>query len=105
MDQIKQTTSASTLDDLIERTPDLPWLEHAACATLEFEQLDLFFVEAGRSISQATLALCRRCPVRRDCLEHAYRHEIISGYFGGMSPARRRTLDVDQALAELEHSA
>ena len=100
------TTSTSAapnpLDELIERTPDLPWLDDAACGDLELEQLDLFFVEAGRSISQTTVALCRRCPVRRDCLEHAYRHEIVSGYFGGMSPGRRRTLTFTQAIAEIE---
>ena len=38
------------LDELIERTPDLPWLERASCGELELHQLDLFFVEAGRTI-------------------------------------------------------
>lgn len=92
----------NTLDEFIDRTPDLPWLERAACGDLEIDQLDLFFVEAGRSISQATVALCKRCPVRAECLEHAYRHEIVSGYFGGMSPGRRRTLDLDAAFSEIE---
>lgn len=91
-----------SLDELIEHTPDLPWLVRAACSELELEQLELFFVEAGRTISSATVALCQRCPVRRDCLDHAYRHEIVSGYFGGMSPGRRRVLTHEHALAEID---
>ena len=94
--------SGRSLDELIEHTPDLPWLVRAACGELELDQLELFFVEAGRTISSATVALCQRCPVRRECLDHAYRHEIVSGYFGGMSPGRRRVLSHDQALAEIE---
>lgn len=90
------------LDELIERTPDLPWLEQAACGELELHQLDLFFVEAGRTIAASTVAMCQRCPVRRQCLDHAYQHEIVSGYFGGISPGRRRVLTHAQAVAELD---
>ena len=64
-------------------------------------QLDLFFVEAGRTIASSTVALCQKCPVRRECLDHAYQHEIVSGYFGGISPGRRRVLTHAQAVAEL----
>ena len=94
-------TTLRPLDDLIERTPDLPWLEQAACGELDLHELDLFFVEAGRTIASSTIAMCTRCPVRRECLDHAYRHEIVSGYFGGMSPGRRRVLTHEQAIAEL----
>lgn len=89
------------LDELIENTPDLPWLQQAACGDLALEQLDLFFVDAGRSIAASTVAMCRACPVRRDCLDHAYEHEITSGYFGGMSPGRRRILSHAEAIAEI----
>ncbi|MEI6495040.1 MAG: WhiB family transcriptional regulator [Actinomycetota bacterium] len=91
-----------SLDELIDRTPDLPWLTKAACGDLELDQLDLFFVEAGRTIASSTVALCQKCPVRRECLDHAYRHEIMSGYFGGMSPGRRRVLSHETAVAEIE---
>ncbi|CAB4576897.1 MAG: WhiB family transcriptional regulator [Actinobacteria bacterium] len=90
------------LDELIEHTPELPWLEHAACGDLELDQLDLFFVEAGRTIAASTVALCRKCPVRRECLDHAYEHEIVSGYFGGVSPGRRRVLSHAEAVAEIQ---
>jgi WhiB family transcriptional regulator, redox-sensing transcriptional regulator len=100
----KETAMPQTrpLDELIEHTPDLPWLEQAACGDLELDQLELFFVDAGRTIASSTVALCRRCPVRRDCLDHAYDHEIVSGYFGGISPGRRRVLTHAQAVAEIE---
>jgi hypothetical protein len=94
--------AARPLDELIEHTPDLPWLEQAACGDLELDQLDLFFVEAGRTIASSTVALCRRCPSRRACLDHAYAHEIVSGYFGGVSPGRRRVLSHADAVAEIE---
>ena len=94
--------AASPLDELIEHTPELPWLGETACCDLELEQLDLFFVEAGRTIASSTVALGRKCPVRRECLDHAYQHEIVSGYFGGVSPGRRRVLSHAEAVAEIE---
>jgi WhiB family redox-sensing transcriptional regulator len=95
-------TTGRSLDELIEHTPDMPWLSRAACGELDLDQLDLFFVEAGRTISSATVSLCQQCPARRECLDHAYQHEIVSGYFGGMSPGRRRVLTHSQAVAEIE---
>ncbi len=92
---------SNSLDELIERSPDLPWLDRASCGELELHQLDLFFVEAGRTIASSTVSLCKKCPVRRECLDHAYQHDIVSGYFGGISPGRRRVLSHAQALAEL----
>lgn len=91
----------TTLYGAIDRTPDLPWLEQAACGKLALDQLNIFFVEAGKSISADTVAMCRHCPVRLQCLDHAYEHRIVSGYFGGVSPSRRRTLSHADARAEV----
>jgi WhiB family redox-sensing transcriptional regulator len=66
------------------------WLDDAACAALPLEQLELFFVKAGITIDASTLALCQGCVVRSQCLEHARRHDIMNGYFGGVSPSARR---------------
>lgn len=82
--------------------PELAWLGRAACADLGVERLDLFFVDAGHTIAPSTVALCARCPVRRECLVHAYRLEITSGYFGGMSPGRRRAVRLEDAISEIE---
>ena len=88
---------------LIEHSPDHDWLDRAACSSLDVDQLSMFFVDAGKAISKEALQLCGRCPVRRDCLDHAYRYDVISGYFGGMSPSKRKVLTRDQALAELDN--
>jgi hypothetical protein len=75
----------------------LRWLDDAACAE---KNINDFFVEAGHVISEEVLEVCRRCPVRRQCLEVAYdpRFNITGGYFGGLSPGQRREMDLDQAL-------
>lgn len=86
---------------LIENTPDVTWLSQAACRDLGVERLDLFFVDAGKSLSQEAAAVCRGCPVQVDCLTHAYVNEISAGYFGGMSSAKRRALSLDDAIAQI----
>ncbi len=88
----------STIHDLasvIEGSAELSWLAGAACGDLSLDQLDLFFVEAGRSLSKEAAAICGGCPVRIDCLRHACQHEIAGGYFGGVSPTKRRSIDPD----------
>lgn len=89
----------SSLGDFIHATPEMPWLDQAACGQLPLDQLNMFFVEAGRTIASSTIAMCQRCPARVDCLDHAYRNEILSGYFGGISPGQRRTMSHDEARA------
>jgi WhiB family redox-sensing transcriptional regulator len=86
------------LFETIDRAEAMPWLDDAACSDLPLEELELFFVEAGRTISAETVARCGRCPVRAECLDHAYRRQVVSGYFGGMSPGKRRTLTRDEAM-------
>jgi WhiB family transcriptional regulator, redox-sensing transcriptional regulator len=90
--------SAHGVLQLIEQSASMPWLDDAACADMAIDELERFFVEAGRSISAQTVAMCTACPVRRECLEHAYRLDIAGGYFGGMSPGRRRALPLTEAL-------
>lgn len=76
---------------LIENSQADAWVERAACGDLDLDQLDMFFVEAGRTLSKEAVALCESCPVRAECLDHAFRREIGGGYFGGMSPSKRRS--------------
>lgn len=73
------------------------WLALAACADLP---LEAFFVQAGHVIDEDVLNVCRTCPVRLDCLRHAYSEHlnITSGYFGGMSPGQRREMTLEQAI-------
>ena len=73
----------------------LEWLDEAACADVPEA---LFFVEAGHVIDEGTLNICRRCPVRAECVRHAYRMGYTSGYFGGLSPGQRRQMNLERAL-------
>ena len=100
----RTTTGQSSLGEFIHATPEMPWLDEAACGNLPLDQLNMFFVEAGRTIASSTITLCQRCPVRTECLDHAYRNEILSGYFGGISPGQRRTMSHEQARASIVSS-
>jgi len=75
------------------------WLNNTACTDLTIGH---FFVEAGHAISEDVLNVCRGCVVRRECLEHAYAMGIGGGYFGGMSPGQRRSLNLAQARRFIE---
>lgn len=86
-------SNADELAAMIEHVASAAWLGRAACGELELDRLPMFFVDAGRTLSSEATALCERCQVRRDCLDHAVRLEISSGYFGGRSPAARRRGD------------
>lgn len=77
------------------------WLDDAACADLPIES---FFVRAGHVIDDEILNLCRGCPVRLDCVKHAYNEDlnITGGYFGGLSPGQRREMSYEEALEYCE---
>ena len=96
------SSNKGSLGAYVLSVPDMPWLDRAACGDLPLDQLNIFFVEAGRTIASSTVAMCAKCPVRRECLNHAYKHDIVSGYFGGVSPGRRRILSHSEALAEID---
>lgn len=85
-------------DFLVNHEADLEWLENTMCADMDISD---FFVEAGHTISQDVINICRMCPVRAECVTHAYRNSITGGYFGGISPGQRRELSLDDALAHI----
>jgi WhiB family redox-sensing transcriptional regulator len=89
----------SELATFLENTPTMDWLDQAVCAQMEIGD---FFVEAGHTISQDVLNVCRACPVRVQCVEHAYRSNISGGYFGGISPGQRRVLSLQKAKEFIE---
>jgi WhiB family redox-sensing transcriptional regulator len=69
------------------------WQERAACRD---EDPELFFPvsEMGpgaRQVAQAK-AVCARCPVRVECLEHALDTGLDHGIFGGTTDRERRKL-------------
>lgn len=69
------------------------WRDRAACRD---EDPELFFPisTGGPSLRQIALAkqVCRRCPVRSDCLDWALTTGQDAGVWGGLGPAERRAL-------------
>lgn len=76
-------------------TPLPRWTHHAACGTADPY---LFFgpeVERphARQVREASaIAICRQCPVRRECLEHALSQPSQYGVAGGVGEQRRAAL-------------
>jgi len=80
------------------------WLPQAACAGMDLTD---FFTGPGCAARTDVIATCRRCPVRRECLVHAYtrgvnERGIDSGYFGGLSAGQRKKLSLEEALRAIE---
>lgn len=67
---------------------DEDWRQQALCAQIDPE---LFFPEQGESNAFAK-AMCRRCPVTRECLLAALQGGERYGIWGGMSPKERSAL-------------
>ncbi|MFJ9536151.1 WhiB family transcriptional regulator [Streptomyces sp. NPDC101225] len=69
------------------------WREHAACRS---EDPDLFFPigTSGPSLMQTeqAKAVCKRCPVREECLRWALDTAECVGVWGGTSELERRAL-------------
>ncbi|MFI9169493.1 WhiB family transcriptional regulator [Streptomyces lincolnensis] len=69
------------------------WRDHAAC---RHEDPDLFFPigTTGPALVQQeqAKAVCRRCPVRQECLEWALDTGQAIGVWGGTSENERRAL-------------
>jgi WhiB family redox-sensing transcriptional regulator len=69
------------------------WRESAACRTVD---PDLFFPigSTGPALAQIeeAKAVCRRCPVREECLHRALDTGQTIGVWGGTSETERRAL-------------
>jgi WhiB family redox-sensing transcriptional regulator len=68
--------------------PSAAWQEEALCSQTDPES---FFPDKGGS-TKAAKAVCARCPVRAECLEHALAHEERFGVWGGLSERERYRL-------------
>lgn len=83
-------------------TRNYDWRDDAACRQ---EPPELFFPvgKSGLSMVQEeqAKAVCRRCPVARDCLDWALQTGQYTGVWGGLSEADRRGLHYDSDTAFL----
>lgn len=78
--------NGTPIESIDPATP--PWQALAECQGVD---PDLFFPERGASIREAK-AVCARCPVTAECLEHAITHHEVHGIWGGKSERERRAL-------------
>lgn len=66
----------------------LSWTDQGSCAEVDG---DLWFPGRGGSVREPK-AICRKCPVRAECLEYALENDERFGIYGGLSPRERRDL-------------
>jgi WhiB family redox-sensing transcriptional regulator len=67
------------------------WTNYGACLGMSTE---LFFPIGETASGQAELAkgICRRCPVREECLQDALDNRIKHGIWGGTTEGEREKL-------------
>jgi WhiB family transcriptional regulator, redox-sensing transcriptional regulator len=57
------------------------WREKAAC---QYEDASIFFPSSPYSAAyKQAIAICQRCPVRLQCLQHALDNHEMLGVWGG----------------------
>jgi WhiB family redox-sensing transcriptional regulator len=85
------------LDDLFAIAADQPWMDQARCAGSD---PDLWHPK-NNDAAQAKQAkrICRRCPVRAECLAYALEHGEEHGVWGGMSVRERERLRREERAA------
>lgn len=71
-----------------------PWRAEAACLGVDPE---LFFprrndAASGKPDREAAKAVCRPCPVREECLDHALAAGERHGIWGGLTELERKPL-------------
>jgi WhiB family transcriptional regulator, redox-sensing transcriptional regulator len=89
---------AEALAILLE--PVLPgWSQSADCREVD---IDVFYPEPMTAkTAQPAKRICHGCPVRESCLRFALATRDRQGIFGGTTPAERRVLHYNVAVAAL----
>lgn len=71
--------------DVLHLADTEPWRKDAACATIGG---DFWFPEIPGEHSVEALAICRNCPVKDACLQHAIDHDE-DGIWAGTTRIQR----------------
>lgn len=67
----------------------MTWLQSAACQGLDVAWWYPDPVRRGYRPAAPGVAICRSCPVRLSCLDHAVRAGEEYGVWGGLTPEQR----------------
>nr|WP_312882545.1 WhiB family transcriptional regulator [Micromonospora polyrhachis] len=82
---------------------DLDWRPNAACAQTDSETFfPVGWGRADRELAEQAKDICRRCPVRDQCLTWAITHRQAHGIWGGLDPDERAAIkrrDTGRAVA------
>jgi WhiB family redox-sensing transcriptional regulator len=70
---------------------ELAWMERGGCCDLA-ESADKLFFAASREGQRRALAICRTCPVMRECRAYAVRTGQRHGVWGGLRQQELRQL-------------
>lgn len=73
------------------------WMTQAACRGMT----GLFFPEKGQPTAEAK-RVCAACPVRQECLQHAFDNVERYGVWGGKGERERRGLH-ERSLPPIKH--
>jgi WhiB family redox-sensing transcriptional regulator len=85
------------LDDLLAIAEEQTWMRWASCAESD---PDLWHPENNNAAqAKQAAAICRRCPVRAECLAYALEHGEEHGVWGGMSVRERERLRREEQAA------
>ena len=81
-----------SLFQALESPDDGGWRDHASCRTMgttEFFRTQSSSKAVNEKINQ-TLALCKACSVRIECLRFAIANNIVDGIWGGTVASHRK---------------
>ncbi|WP_446038027.1 WhiB family transcriptional regulator [Streptomyces sp. SID1121] len=89
---MRYITTHDTPTPVLRGIADHSWHVRGLCHGMPAEDADrLFFPKprAHQAIAEAK-SLCGRCPVKKDCFNHALDNELRQGIWGGLTEAERR---------------
>ena len=72
--------------------PSTDWRDHALCRGVDAGIFHPADEEDDETVSEPAKAICRQCPVREACLEHAIAVREKHGVWGGLTSRERRRL-------------
>lgn len=72
------------------------WIDDGLCAQIGDDEL---WFPAKGGTSRPAKAVCRRCPVREACLEHALDDPSLVGIWGGTSDRERQKIRQSERTA------
>jgi WhiB family transcriptional regulator, redox-sensing transcriptional regulator len=74
----------------VQRTDRPEWMAEALCGQTGIDDGTWYPLKGGST--RPAKALCRRCPVRAECLDYALAHDERFGVWGGLSEQERHQL-------------